>query len=87
MAETRTFPPSGDPIENRIKQQAGYVEYAVFAHQGGGYFCGTCRAFDQIAGRGGFCKGLKVPVASYGCCNNWKIAPRSEWVGADGRPL
>lgn len=82
-----TFPPSHDPVENRIKQQAGYVEYAAFSGARAGYFCGTCPAFHQIIGKSGFCTGLKVPVVSYGCCNNWRIAPPSAWIGADGRPL
>jgi hypothetical protein len=84
-----TFPPSGDPREDSIKLKAGYVEFAVFANEAGGYFCGTCRAFCPVGeeGRQGFCRGLRVPVASYGCCNNWSIAPRADWLGADGEPL
>ena len=85
----RTFPPTGNAREESIKTKAGYVEYAVFRYQKGGYFCGTCPAFQQesFAGQAGFCAGLKVPVASYGCCNNWRLAPRETWVGADGMPL
>lgn len=87
MAAARTFPASGDAREDAIKTKAGYVEYAVFSEQGGGYFCGTCRALCAAVGKDGFCQGLKVPVATYGCCNNWRIAPRSEWLAASGRPL
>ena len=83
----RTFPPTGSATETAIKTKAGYVEYAVFAGQRGGYFCGTCAAFQDCGGQAGYCKGLKVPVASFGCCNNWRIAPRNRWIGADGLPL
>ena len=79
-----TFPPSGDLRVDSIKQKAGYVEYVVFEDQGGGYFCGTCAAFQQISDRFGWCAGLHVNVQSYGCCNNWRIAIRRAWVGADG---
>lgn len=83
-----TFPPSRNAAENKIKRDAGYVEYDVFADQGGGYFCGTCPALYVPAwGRDGFCRGLKVPVRTYGCCNNWRLAPRATWIGADGEPL
>ena len=85
---TGQFPRSRNPTENAIKERAGYVEYAVFSGQGGGYFCGTCAALRQAQpGTAGFCAGLKVPVKSYGCCNNWRIAPRKNWIGADGFPL
>jgi len=88
VSTARTFPPSRDARENEIKTKAGYVEYIIFSEEGGGYFCGTCAAFcPNDEGKGGFCQGLKVPVKSYGCCNNWHIAPREEWVGADGEPL
>lgn len=84
----RNFPPSGNAAVDAIKEKAGYVEYAVFKDESGGYFCGTCAAFcPEEEGQQGFCQGLKVPVATYGCCNNWRIAPRSEWLGADGEPL
>ena len=82
-----TFPLSRNATENKIKQGAGYVEYAAFADQRGGYFCGTCPAFKQYVGQVGFCAGLKVPVASFGCCNNWRLAGREAWIGADGFPL
>jgi hypothetical protein len=86
--KTPTFPPSGDPREDQIKTKAGYVEYAVFANQGGGYFCGTCAAYRPVVdGQFGYCAGLKVPVVSYGCCNNWNIAPRNRWIAADGGRL
>ena len=82
---TGQFPRSRNPTENAIKTKAGYVEYAVFAGQHGGYFCGTCAAFrPKDYGQEGFCSGLKVPVVSFGCCNYWRIAPRENWRGADG---
>lgn len=85
---TRTFPPTGNAREDEIKTKAGYVEYAVFAGQHGGYFCGTCAAFrPKDYGQEGFCSGLKVPVVSFGCCNYWRIAIREHWIGADGLPL
>lgn len=83
-----SFPPSGLPVEDQIKIKAGYVEFAAFADAREGYFCGTCAAFRPLDfGQDGFCAGLKVPVRSYGCCNNWRIAPRRAWIGADGEPL
>jgi len=85
---TRTFPPTGNAREDEIKTKAGYVEYAVFAGQHGGYFCGTCAAFrPKDYGQEGFCSGLKVPVVSFGCCNYWRIAIREHWISADGLPL
>lgn len=88
MPKPLTFPPSDNLRENETKARAGYVEYAVFANQGGGYFCGTCAAFRSfMTGQHGYCAGLKVPVMSYGCCNNWNIAPRNQWVAADGERL
>jgi len=87
MTKARTFPPTGDPREDQIKTKAGYVEYDVFAGQRGGYFCGTCAAFQDCGGQDGFCRGLKVPVTSFGCCNNWRIAPRARWIGANGERL
>ena len=85
----RTFPATGNANEDEIKTKAGYVEYAVFRHQKGGYFCGTCPAFDpESFGQRGFCEGLKVPVVTYACCNNWRLAPdREDWIGADGSKL
>jgi len=88
VSARRTFPPSGDAREDAIKVKAGYVEFIAFSEAGEGYFCGTCRAFcPSTMGQQGFCQGLKVPVMSYGCCNNWSIAPRDQWLGADGDPL
>ena len=87
MPAAYTFPPSVNGVENKIKRDAGYVEYLAFSQERGGYFCGTCPAFRQMAGQDGFCVGLRVPVRSYGCCNNWRIAPRESWLGADGDPL
>ena len=84
---TRTFPSTGNAREDSIKAKAGYVEYAVFAGQKAGYFCGTCAAYRDCGGQQGFCAGLKVPIVSYGCCNYWRIAPRKNWIGADGLPL
>lgn len=73
--------------EQQIKAKAGYVQVEGFrdAHQG--YFCGTCRALEYLGGpdgRDGYCTGLKVPVRTYGCCNNWKIASDSKVRGANG---
>lgn len=82
-----TFPASGDPQQDQIKIKAGYVEFVAFAQQGGGYFCGTCAAFRPGRGQHGFCEGLKVPVRTYGCCNNWRLAPRTRWIAANGEPL
>lgn len=83
-----TFPLSGDAREDITKTKAGYVEYAAFAGAGAGYFCGTCAAFQpETEGQDGYCRGLKVPVVTYGCCNNWRIAPRRAWIGADGESL
>lgn len=83
-----TFPPSRNPVENQTKTKAGYVEYPIFSEEGGGYFCGTCAAFcPQEEGQDGYCRGLKVPVKTYGCCNNWRIAPREAWIGANGEWL
>ena len=87
MPPTYTFPPAMNAAENKIKRDAGYVEYLAFAQERGGYFCGTCPAFRRFDGQDGFCAGLRVPVRSYGCCNNWRIAPRGAWLGADGEPL
>jgi hypothetical protein len=84
--------------ERQIKTKAGYVQVEGFSEAGPGYFCGTCRALSydddeqdigQTGGDGkdGYCTGLKVPVRTYGCCNNWKLAADSKVRGADGRRL
>ena len=78
------FPPSGDRTEDAIKTKAGYVEFVAFANAREGYFCGTCRAFCSLGGRDGYCMGLKVPVESFGCCNNWKLASDTKVRGANG---
>ena len=85
----RTFPPTGNAKEEQTKIKAGYVEYPIFANEHLGYFCGTCPAFNPVysGDRQGFCAGLKVPVWSFGCCNNWRMAPREEWIAASGRPV
>jgi hypothetical protein len=84
----RNFPPSGNAAIDAVKEKAGYVQFSVFSDAGVGYFCGTCRAFcPEEEGQGGFCQGLKVPVVTFGCCNNWSIAPEDEWLAADGEPL
>jgi hypothetical protein len=80
--------------EKQIKSRAGYVQVEGFedAHQG--YFCGTCRqlAYGDTGmgkgdGRDGYCMGLEVPIRTYGCCNNWKLAPDSQVRGANGARL
>lgn len=76
--------------ERQIKANAGYVQVEGFADAGPGYCCGTCRALAYEGGpdgKSGFCTGLKVPVRTYGCCNNWKLAPASAVRGYDGRRL
>lgn len=84
--------------EKQIKDKAGYVQVEGFAEAHQGYFCGTCRALaygevvlDMVHGvhadpdgKDGYCTGLKVPVRTYGCCNNWKLAPDSKVRGANG---
>lgn len=83
--------------EREIKAKAGYVQVEGFADAGPGYCCGTCRALayegEMLFGgkvhttKDGFCTGLKVPVRTYGCCNNWKLAPAGQVRGYDGRRL
>ena len=57
----------------RIKQSAGYVQVEAFANEGAGYFCGTCTKYQHVRGTAGYCRGLQVPVRSYGCCNYWVL--------------
>ncbi len=76
--------------ERQIKANAGYVEVDGFSAAGAGYCCGTCRALDYWGGsdgKNGYCTGLKVPVKTYGCCNNWKLASKDKVRGYDGRRL
>lgn len=83
--------------ERQIKANAGYVQVEGFADAGPGYCCGTCRAlaYEGSAaenegftdGKSGYCTGLKVPVRTYGCCNNWKLASNDAVRGYDGRRL
>jgi hypothetical protein len=83
--------------ERQIKANAGYVQVEGFADAGPGYCCGTCRALsyegDMVVGgkvytsKDGFCTGLQVPVRTYGCCNNWKLASKDKVRGYDGRRL
>lgn len=72
---------------DQIKEKAGYVQVEGFAHAGPGYFCGTCSKLDYKRGTNGYCKGLKVNVQTYGCCNYWKLAGADKVRGADGRRL
>lgn len=73
--------------ETQIKTKAGYVEVEGFREAGPGYFCGTCVKLRYDGDRSGFCTGLRVPVRTYGCCNNWEMAPDSMVRGANGRRL
>jgi len=73
--------------EEQIKEKAGYVQVEGFAQAGPGYFCGTCAKLDYKRGTNGYCKGLKVDVQTYGCCNYWKLAGADKVRGADGRRL
>jgi hypothetical protein len=59
--------------EEQIKEKAGYVQVEGFAQAGPGYFCGTCSKLDYKRGTNGYCKGLKVDVQTYGCCNYWVL--------------
>jgi len=83
--------------EKQIKSDAGYVQIEGFSDAHQGYFCGTCRALayhaadddDDIGatgsdGKDGYCTGLQVPVRTYGCCNNWKLASDNKVRGANG---
>lgn len=70
--------------EKQIKTQAGYVQVEGFSDAGPGYFCGTCRALTWQGDKDGFCTGLQVPVRTYGCCNNWKLASDTKVRGANG---
>jgi hypothetical protein len=70
--------------EHQIKTKAGYVQVEGFADAHQGYFCGTCRALAYEGDKSGFCTGLQVPVKTYGCCNNWKIASDDKVRGANG---
>lgn len=73
--------------EQQIKDQAGYVEVDGFREAGPGYFCGTCKALRYEGDKSGFCTGLRVPVRTYGCCNNWKLASDDRVRGANGLRL
>jgi hypothetical protein len=70
--------------EAEIKKNAGYVQVEGFAHAGAGYFCGTCSKLQYLGGTDGYCKGLKVSVETYGCCNYWAQAPDHQMRGANG---
>jgi hypothetical protein len=70
--------------EASIKKGAGYVQVEGFARAGAGYFCGTCSKLQYLGGTDGYCKGLKVPVETYGCCNYWAQAPDHQMRGANG---
>lgn len=82
------------------KESAGYVEVRAFTGERYGYSCGTCVMLYDVhdvhgatgACSVGACSGLEakyrvslVPVATYGCCNNWKLAPRKDWLTYGGR--
>lgn len=71
----------------QIKEGAGYVQVEGFANAGAGYFCGTCSKLDYKRGTNGYCKGLKVPVQTYGCCNYWALAADDKVRAANGRRL
>ena len=73
--------------EAEIKKNAGYAQVEGFALAGAGYFCGTCSKLRYERSTRGYCKGLKVPVQTYGCCNYWMLAPDDKVRGADGRRL
>lgn len=75
------------PEEHKIKQSAGYVQIDGFSHAGPGYFCGTCSKLDYRGGTFGWCKGIKVPVRTYGCCNYWELAGDEQVRAADGKRL
>lgn len=70
-----------------IKETAGYVQVESFSRAREGYFCGTCRALEVTKGQEGYCLNLQVPVKTYGCCNQWKLANIRVRRGADGRLL
>lgn len=70
--------------EKQIKSAAGYVQVEGFSDAGPGYFCGTCRALAYDVDHLGYCTGLQVPVRTYGCCNNWKLAGDDKIRGANG---
>jgi hypothetical protein len=70
--------------EQQIKAKAGYVQVDGFSNAGPGYCCGTCRNLEYEDGKNGYCLGLSVPVKTYGCCNNWKIAPNDQVRGYNG---
>lgn len=84
---TETFPHSGDAREDSIKTNAGYVEVPGFSDAGPGYFCGTCAALKYERGKRGYCTGLKVPVKTFGCCNNWVLAADDKVRGGNGKRL
>ncbi len=86
--------------EKRIKDDAGYVQVEGFAEADAGYCCGTCKNLaygavdDELDigasggdGKDGWCKGLHVPVRTYGCCNNWKLAAADKVRGYNGLRL
>jgi len=67
--------------EKQIKTQAGYVQVEGFSEAGAGYCCGSCKNLVYHAdgdGKSGWCLGLSVPVRTYGCCNNWKLAGQAK---------
>lgn len=72
---------------DQIKEKAGYVQVEGFSRAGAGYFCGTCSKLQYLGGTDGYCRGLKVPVQTYGCCNYWEQAPDDHMRAASGAPL
>jgi len=71
----------------KIKESAGYVQVEGFSEAGAGYFCGTCSKLDYQGGKDGWCRGLKVAVKTYGCCNYWVLAGDDQVRAASGKRL
>ena len=90
---SRPYPTAGRRSILHVLDDAGYVEYAEFAHSRNGYFCRTCTKMDStlVQTSGGFvgyyCRGLEVPVAPWGCCNYWVYAPPEDRVVLRDRVL
>ena len=82
----RPYPTAGRRSILPILDDAGYVEYAEFAGAKRGYFCRTCTKMAPTVVQipdgftGYLCRGLKVPVAPWGCCNYWVYAPPEDRV-------
>jgi hypothetical protein len=72
--------------EDKVKHDAGYVQVESFSDAGVGYFCGTCAKIEPLGGKDGFCRGLQVPIRTYGCCNYWAMG-RPPKLAASGKHL